>query len=189
MPSTGAKAGGTATNVDNNAGTAWTNPSSALDNNNTYAVAAAPKAADDCDYLHITNFGFAVDAGAVIDGVEVVVHRGTDDNNSGSSNFYTYDHTIQLIKGGTRAGDNKADVATRWPAADPVSSAEAPRTYGGNGDLWGLTLTPADVNASTFGVAIAAALVNIYSNANVDFVTINIYYHTPAGSSCAQVII
>lgn len=60
------------------------------------------------------------------------------------------DFTIQLIKGGTAQGDNNADTGTAWP------TSLAKRTYGGAADLWSLSLSESDVEASNFGARVAA---------------------------------
>ena len=49
---------------------------------------------------------------------------------------------------GSVIGSNKA--TGQWSA-----TGETTYTWGGAADLWGLTLTPAQVNAATFGIALA----------------------------------
>lgn len=56
------------------------------------------------------------------------------------------DSTVKLVKGGTVSGNNNSTGA-----AIPASPSGT-RTFGSGADLWGLTLTPADINASNFGV-------------------------------------
>lgn len=60
------------------------------------------------------------------------------------------DDQIRLVVGGTISGDNKATSAD-WGGMTPNSP-----TYGGASDLWGLSLSPADVNDSDFGMVVAA---------------------------------
>lgn len=68
--------------------------------------------------------------------------------------FYTppaiTDNSIKIVKGGTIGGTSKADTGTNYP----VSLTNA--IYGGQTDLWGNTLAPADINGATFGVAFSA---------------------------------
>lgn len=59
------------------------------------------------------------------------------------------DYSVKLLKGGAVSGDNKS-TGTALP------STEATIDYGTTSDLWGVALTPADVNDSTFGVSYAA---------------------------------
>jgi hypothetical protein len=54
---------------------------------------------------------------------------------------------------------------------------EQTKTYGSNTSLWGLTLTPADINASTFGLAFSAKSGNT-TRAYIDYVAIKVYYTT-----------
>lgn len=59
--------------------------------------------------------------------------------------------SIKLVKGGTISGNNKSTGASL-----PVGSgSETIISYGGSADIWGLTLTDTDINASTFGVALS----------------------------------
>ena len=49
----------------------------------------------------------------------------------------------QIVKGGSRTGDIK----------DVSPESKATKTYGGASDLWGVSLSDSDVNASNFGVS------------------------------------
>jgi hypothetical protein len=57
-----------------------------------------------------------------------------------------FEGSVRLVVGGVAAGDDRATGA-----ALPLSDAYL--TFGGSADLWGLALTPADVNAADFGLA------------------------------------
>lgn len=81
------------------------------------------------------------------------------------------DATVKLVKGGAVVGDNKADTANDWPAAN------ATKEYGGSTDLWGTTLNPSDVNASDFGMVISATVSS--GDAYIDAVSITVYYSLP----------
>ncbi len=91
--------------------------------------------------LQATNFNFAVPPGATITGITVEVTRGA------TSPILVFDAIVKLIKAGSIVGTDKSSAAA-WPG-DWEST-----TYGG--DLWGTTWTPAQVNASDFGVSIQA---------------------------------
>ncbi len=94
------------------------------------------------DYAIVGNtLGFSVPAGALITGVEV--RSRTREKDIGESNLIL----VKLVKGGTIVGDNAISTPV------PLVAAETLYTYGSSSDLWGITLTPADVNASTFGFA------------------------------------
>ena len=56
-------------------------------------------------------------------------------------------HSIRLVKNGVIDGNN--------PGVGFVTSSFYTYTFGGQNDLWGLTLTKADIEASNFGVVVA----------------------------------
>jgi hypothetical protein len=121
-------------------------------------------------YLHATDYDFAIPSDATINGIMVEIEKYYSDT------AYVRDNTVQLIKGGTKMGDNKAS-GSAWPTSAGIT------TYGGPSDLWGLSFTPADINASDFGVALKAEGVNNSSHYGyVDYMRITVYY-TPASTT------
>jgi|694.fasta_scaffold00302_31 hypothetical protein len=91
-------------------------------------------------------------------GNQTAVYAAADMTNSGS-----VENTIKLIKGGTISGNNKSTGAT-------IPSTLTTVSYGGTTDLWGLSFTVTDVNASNFGVVFlvenpVAGTVSNYLNA------------------------
>jgi Tfp pilus assembly protein PilX len=81
------------------------------------------------------------------------------------------DITVQLLKAAAPVGSNYASAST-WG----TSSSFAP--YGGPADLWGTTWTPAQVNATNFGLRFAAKNVAAASStASVDYVSITVTYN------------
>ncbi|HNB81304.1 MAG TPA: hypothetical protein PLP14_04350, partial [Chitinophagaceae bacterium] len=90
------------------------------------------------DYLYFNQFGFTLPLTAIITGIELVHSRGAC--NSGS---YTID-TLQLCWNGNPMGAIRRDS----------SSISETDTLGGAGDLWGLSLTPSQMNDPQFGVMI-----------------------------------
>lgn len=91
-------------------------------------------------------YGHAVPESATILGVEVQVKRKSKNTNNDIEDF-----RVQLIRASTPVGNNKAinNGTDKWPTVATVKS------YGGKEDLWGTTLTPAQVNAAganVFGV-------------------------------------
>lgn len=177
MSAAGPNASGTQAD-DSAVGTlTWSSPSSAVSSNNGYATAGHSTASTvrQTHYLKVTNFGFAIPSGATINGVTVAVERMASE--TGLS--FTVDAVLSLVKGGTVSGNNKADTSTHWSAEKTIS-------YGGAADLWGLTLTDTDVNATTFGVVLSAnvsrkASGKGSSTASVDFISITIDYTTGGG--------
>ena len=103
-------------------------------------------------------------------GNQTTVYAAADMTNSGS-----VETTIKLIKGGTISGNNKSTGATIPTTLTTVN-------YGGTSDLWGLTFSVSDVNASNFGVVFQienplAATISNYLNAQ------NFGFSVPTGST------
>lgn len=164
MPSAGPNSPATAVD-DSSVGTAqWFTPGDALTSNDLYA--AAPLGSNETShYLKVTNFGFSIPAGNVVNGVLVEYEVS-------ASGGVTNDNSVRLVVGGTITGSDRA-TGTIWPAADTYLSR------GGSSDNWGLSLTASDVNASNFGVAISAHAGAGGDEADIDHVRITLTY-TPA---------
>lgn len=82
------------------------------------------------------------------------------------------DRSVRLMKNGRYFGDDKADLTSNWPGS------AAAVTYGGNGDLWGLRLTPEDLIAQDFGVSIACTEKSSANTATakINAITLTVYY-------------
>lgn len=72
---------------------------------------------------------------------------GTNTKGATTDMFHTW-KLIQLIKAGSLSGTDKGTPFTSTGTGPSVAS------YGGSSDLWGNTLTEANVEASNFGIAI-----------------------------------
>ncbi len=81
-----------------------------------------------------------------------------------------FDNQVRLVRGGTIAGNNLANNFT-YPKADGYQS------YGGAGNLWGLTLTTADVTSSNFGFALSSRVQN--RQIEVDHMRMRIHFTNP----------
>ena len=164
MPSTGLTLAGTG--AASGTGQIWASPGNITASDDSYAVATLTKTNTTTQNLDATNFGFALPAGATIDGIEVRIER--------SAGNTCKDLLVQLIKGGTAQGDDKADTGTNWPSTDTNAD------YGGSTDLWGISLSESDIEASDFGVTVRAQHVSGVLVADVDAIWINVHY-TEAG--------
>lgn len=104
----------------------------------------------------------------------VTVTNSAGDGTLASGFTYTsvVDANVKLVRGGSFVGNDKADVSTQW--AGSPSEVE----YGGATDLWGTTFTPAQVNASDFGVGIAAT-VGSAAQARVSYIEMEVAYSVP----------
>ena len=165
MASTGFKFAGTGASVDTGADP-WTSPGNVTADDN--ANASTPEGAADAtsDTLRATNFGFAVPAGATIDGIEVRYRRFND----GSKTIATTN--LRLVKSGVSQGSAKTP-AGNWEATETAN------TQGGAADLWGATPTDTDVNASGWGVDIWLlwdGALPLSGGAKADSVEMNVHY-------------
>lgn len=166
--STAALAGGTfASNSSGAAGAVvWSNPSNAATLNQVYATAVLGVGGVS-NWLLITNCGFAIPTQGSIRGVRVRV------TGKANNTFRVSDAFIQLFVAGAAVGSNKATLAF-LPATDTAWE------YGGENDLWGLTLVPAVVNLTTFGVGLIYTGGTPDAAVSVDYVDITVYYNTGA---------
>lgn len=144
----------------------WDTPDNIKADDGNYAEYTG-KALDPGVYMYIikgTNFGFSIPNDATITGILVEHER------KGTSNDII-DDLVQLIKGGTRQGDNKS-LAAVWPVVEAIE------TFGSSSDLWGLSLSPSDVNAANFGVAASCTCAAGQKDGKtyIDFLRITVYY-------------
>ena len=166
MTTTGPNYPGTAANVDRAAGLAWSNTGSIATDDASYATVGTDV---NTDYLVASNFGFSIPAGSIIDGILMELVGKT-------SRVGTYDDgVVSLTKdaGSSFVGDNKADAALNWTAADQA------RSYGSSSDDWNAGLTADDVNASGFGIALAMNFIGQSATISVDYMRLTVTY-TPA---------
>lgn len=163
MPSQGPNAPSTGAN-DAAVGTvAWTNPGNVTADDSTFATAALT-AIDTTQFLKATGFGFSIPTGSTVDGILVEWKRKGE---------FGVDNVVKLVQGGAVAGDDKADAVTAWP-----NPAAAYASYGGAADLWGLTWTPAQINAADFGAVLSGECTDV-ATLSVDHVRITVTYTPP----------
>ncbi len=96
------------------------------------------------------------------------------------------DQDVYLLKAGSPVGSNHASTAA-W------STSDATESYGSSSDLWGTTWTPAQINASNFGVRLNVRNTSATASntAYVDYIEITVRYSpdttTGIGSSGANI--
>lgn len=170
---TGPNSPGTVAN-DNSVGTiSFSNVNNAKTSNDQYSTAGVLLGVittTTTNYLKLSNFGFSLPSSAIICGIEVNVERNA--TSLLGLGEYVKDSRISLVKGGTIQSTNYA-AASNWGSETTV-------TYGASNDLWGGSWTYSDINSSSFGVAISAAyksLVAVAPVANIDYVSIKVYYN------------
>jgi YDG domain/MBG domain (YGX type)/Bacterial Ig-like domain (group 3)/S-layer homology domain len=159
---------GTGSNVTGTGTIDWQTPGNISADDTSYATADLTGTnVVTSRYLEGTNYAFAIPAAASIDGIQVTIGRFESATGPGND---VRDTVVRLMKAGNITGDNKADTGTDWSTATSASA-----TYGSSSDLWGVSWTPADINASNFGVALAADSDN-NRLASVDYMQITVSY-------------
>lgn len=151
---------------------AYSNPGNAKGSDNVRAVAnvLATLLTGKTHYLRATGFNFAIPSSASICGIRVEVEKRAGGLGIGA---WIRDDRVRLIKAGTVLGNNLA-------TSDVWTGSEAYETYGNVTELWGTTLTPADVNAANFGVAFAAeftGLIFLLPSAQVDDIRMTVFFN------------
>lgn len=170
--------GGATGSDDATVGTiAWTNATRIVTNSDGLYADCALTASAVGHYLKAVNFGFAIDAGATITGVLVDMWG----YNSGTVGDIK-DTSVKLVKGGTITGNDLALNATAFSNnASPVQAT----AHGADGQMWGVALTPTDVNSATFGCVVSFTNTNAGTprTCRLDYVQMTVYYTLPAAES------
>jgi len=171
---TGATPASTITNNSATGSLGWSNLLNGLSSNNSYiscGTLLGILASAQTNYIQSSGYGFAIPSTATVCGIEVRVERNAAGLLIGSS---VTDKNVFLTKAGAQVGTNHASGAG-WTGSDGTA------VYGNNADLWGTTWTPAQINASNFGVLFSAqmnaGLASLFLTANVDAITITVHYN------------
>ncbi len=149
----------------------WSNTNRAQAQDSSYATASVNDG-ESTDPLQCTGYGFAIPAGAVINGITVTLWR------LASNNSCCTDLQMQLVKAGTIQATDRS-TATFYPTAN---TAEA---HGSATDLWGTTWTAADINNANFGVVYAGQK-TVTAGGNrtisIDYIQVTIDYIIPTAA-------
>ena len=152
----------------------WTNPGYGTAYDGNYATVSVNGTTS--RYLACTGYGFAIPAGATINGIVVTPVRYSSSTANGGSD----DAAMRLIKAGAIQTTDRSTNTT-------YTTSATEEAHGGGTDLWGTTWTPADINNANFGAALAVTkATNTFFGAqtvSVDTLVIAVYY-TPASSTC-----
>lgn len=174
-----AKTSSTATNVDRSSGQEWLYLSNALTDDNNYALIEIPIAVGASDWAVFTNWGFSISPLAVIDGIVF----------SYKAKSVTWTNEIYILD--TRLwwnGDVTNTNPTYGAGGNYWTTTLSTFTFGSPSDKWGtdilqspgITLDPATVNNSDFGVATAVETGDVYGpstfSGELYYVSMTIYY-------------
>lgn len=159
---------------------AWTvgSQTNVMTSDNVYATATGANN-QGTQYIQATGFGFTtgdIPANAVINGITV----GVEAKGSNSTNVYT--SAVSIVKAGAIiSASNQCDSACS--SSTPLGTTDAYRNFGSATNLWGQTWTPADIQASNFGVAYAARFTGATNvTVSVDHIRITVNYTLPTPS-------
>ncbi len=144
----------------------WSSLAGVLGSDDIYATVGSLGSGVVSNYITVTNFGFSIPSSVTLCGIVVEVERG-----AGGVIPLVTDNSVRIIKNGTLTGVNAAQSGL-WPVADGYT------TYGSSTYTWGTTWTPAEINASNFGIAISANLdAVLLPSARIDNVRITVHYN------------
>lgn len=155
-------------------GTSWTNPENAKASDNTRATISAA-ANWQSKTMRSKSYGFALPAGAIPIGVSTKVERS-----AGFGSAKVTDRSFQLVKASANAGTPKGSV-TEYPQINDEVVEK-----GSSSDLWGTTLTKAEVENAGFGFDYAAQTLGAppgeVLEARVDQVQMTVWFVEPGVS-------
>src|SRR3990167_1075148 len=152
---------GTATDVAGG-DTAWASVGNALASDDAYATVSLGSA-ETSDWIQVSSIGLAIPAGALIVDVRAIV-----EGNSGSNASSLH---AQIIKAGTQQGEISTNVYSE--SSDTVTTASFTTENGG------LSLSPADVNATDFGMAVRMQSdPGTTGTRSIDQITVQVIYTT-----------
>ena len=153
---------------DDSVGTeTWSNPDNAkVSDDSDATIILGGGGGEISHYLKATNFGFDIPSGTIINGILVSIERSNANNDPDI--FTVLDSEVKIIKEGTIGSTNKADTETAWTQNDAYVD------YGSSSDLWGESWTPAQINASNFGMVISATSTAGFGH--IDHIRITVYH-------------
>lgn len=171
MPTQGPNSPGSSTTVDRGGNPNWSGAGNILTSNDSRATVTL-SVGEESDWLVASNFGFSIPAGATItDILPKIEAQSTLTNSLGLRGVLfktalgtdpTSEYGPTSSAGIFQGGDNIV-YPTAWI----------------NADLWGTTWTPAEINASTFGVAFYITAYFAGGDCLVDHVTMTVDYTLP----------
>lgn len=126
-----------------------------------YAFATPP---DGVIYSHAWHtFGFTIPADAIISGVQVQI-RASVSSPAGGERI-----SVGLTK--------DADAVSGTTKSNPITTTVTTTTHGSSTDLWGTTLTPAEVNSDDFGLRLSTIAGFASASFRCMWMRVRIYYY------------
>lgn len=147
--------------------TYWLDPTGAFSESGSTASAAQIVLVTEPyhDAILVSDFKLVIPDTAAVTGVQFDVRRASIDGNA-------LDDVVSLSGVASGGGTNHANTDP-WPASLTVT------TYGGPGDDWGASLTPAILRDASFGISLSATYTGTSSgneHAYIDSVRLTVFY-------------
>lgn len=176
---TSSKYAGTAVDDSSTGTLTWTDLSNATGSGTgDYATVIATSSSEYTHYLKLTNFGFALPAGATIDGVQLQIRNAGIPTGTG---FFVWNAVKLVNASGTIGTANKA--------TGTLNSSFTTTTFGGSADTWAGEASAIDWNDADAGCAISVGTTPTITGDSylyIDYVQIIITYtEAPAGGGTA----
>lgn len=117
------------------------------------------------DRLYANGFGFAIPGTAIVTGIQMEVYRGA---------LYGYVNggLVQLMTSNVPIGNPKYFSGT-------FNTLGELKTYGWDSDMWGTTLTAADVNSPFFGCSLICSNGSVQDEPLIDYLRLKVFYVMP----------
>lgn len=130
---------------------AWTNPGNVAASDDTYATVGQGNSGARTKWH---NFGFSIPGGATILGIETKINGKYTNNPSGNE----LKLTARIFKDVVVDGAAGYGISGKsHPLSGGLTDSDDSYVRGGQGDLWGTTWTPAEINAANFGFSITGS--------------------------------
>lgn len=146
---------------------AWTNPADAYTANDIYAVRSQGAQG----FVAYYDFDLNVPVGATVLGIEIRVKGKTTADPAGSA---------KLSLSPTKAAASPTDIAsaTATRTTSNLTAANALYTVGHSTDMMGTTWTPAELNATAFGIMVrgSGGSSPVETNYSLDHIEVRIFY-------------
>jgi len=156
--------------VTDGGGKAWSNITSVLSLDGSYASCAVTKNSVS-QWAKPYNFGFTIPGDATITGI---IMRVTRYRQNTSSDKITDTQVFLMDTGRNGKGANYAAGAEWSESVETVN-------FGGPADMWGTTWTPAEINHENFGTMLECENDSSSSDtsAYIDYFEVSVYYSRP----------
>jgi hypothetical protein len=151
----------------------WNNTGRITADDGSYSTTNSFHGGANSHTLTATGFGFNIDTNATITGISVSIDRYASGSN-------VRDYVVQLVKAGAPDGTNNAITGSSWPTTPGGVQSYTPTSPAN--PLWGTTWTPAQINATNFGMVLQVRNIGgggTTRTASVDYISITVSYTIP----------